>query len=191
MLDKRWIMTYTWEGNTYNDIFLGIDGKSSREAIHKIIPLYREMADRKKAANRQPSKPQIDNPKWDDAKNKKWRDRYQARVKEVRDAASLRRFNEDNKNLLGYMKQRAGYLAMSIEEYWRTHPHAQMWPAPPRNKEEYEKRQKAFEREMAIQEKVRETHKANGTYGFRKDEEETGSIYDQYFPPGDNYKGSR
>lgn len=167
ILDRRWRMTYSWEGQMHQDVFLGTDGRSSGRAIEQIIPVYADLVRRKKASMQQSKNDpgsRGSNPMWDNEKNKKWRDRFYAEVAKVRDLHSQREFEQRHPNLLAYMGKRAGFLEMSIQDYWGKHPHSRFWPAPPQSKEQYEARQKEYERRVKQRDDAIAQQKEAGTY---------------------------
>lgn len=169
ILDNRWSMTYSWEGVLYEKVFLGSNGKESAKAIAKIIPLYKGMVDRKKAERAKKKAPKLrePNPMFDNNKNREWRNRFNEAVKSVRDAESRSYFEHRNPNLIKYMKRRAGILQMSIQEYWFSHPHSNLFPAPPWNQDEFDRRQKILEAKVKQREDAVTQQKAAGTYDPR------------------------
>lgn len=161
MLDKRWTITYTWNGVVHSDIFLGIGGKESREAINRIIPIYRDMAASKKAGKDKPKdKPTAANPMWDVVRNRRGRARWHSGVTD-------RNFFQDNPNLVRYANQPAGFLdRMKIWQYWNLGI-AEMFPAPPRSKEEWDYMQREYhkrvEEDNAARKRMRESWAENDT----------------------------
>lgn len=166
IVDKSWTMTYSWQGNYYNNVFVGTNGRESAQAIAKIIPIYADLVRRRKVILNQGkgTKTKKPNPMFDNEKNREWRDRFNKEIKGVRDSRTHSLFEQYNAHLLKYMKRQAGFLAMTIQEYWFSHPHSNLFPAPPWNQEEFDRRQKVLEATVRDKEHASQLQKEAGTY---------------------------
>jgi hypothetical protein len=150
IFDPRWRMTYTYRvGNTIRmaNIYLGSNGRVAGETIKKMIPGYEKSAV-PPVPKVSKSKALTTDPLFDPNKVRKAFELWNCKIAKVRSTQDLEAFKREYPKLYALMNRKAGFLDMSLYEYLTRHPYSSLFPAPPRSKQEHERRLKAFEKHV-------------------------------------------
>lgn len=168
IVDNSWKMTYTWRGSIYSNVFLGSDGKSSAHTIESLIPVYEKLVNQiLNNSSGQTSSSQTRSKIWDDNYNRRLIEKFNFEVVGLKTIEDHREFQRRNAKLIKFMESKVGYLStlnLTVQEYWFRHPHSRLFPSPPQDKEQYERRQKAYESYLKDKEQAVKHQRDAGTY---------------------------
>jgi hypothetical protein len=155
---RYWTMTYTFKGRHMN-AYIGRTGKEAALTIKETLKGFQSVLEGEKAAQKH-SKPVLTpkkiNPIYDPGLVDKMKSKWDDAMKSLKDTRSVTEFREKEKYLNWFMKQKAGVLNMSMQDYLYKHPHGTLWPTPPKDKQQYEARQRELEKR--IREKERHSY---------------------------------
>lgn len=143
-LRGNWVLHYSINSTAYT-AFAGYDSNDAVRALKEIYKSYprHQRVKAKSASEKGPSKGLLLE---DPHRVKTLFDEWRIAVVKVGHSMTEQEFHERYKHHQWMMSRKAGWLNMPMLTYLTSHPHAMYWPSPPKDKEEFERRNRELER---------------------------------------------
>lgn len=146
--DNKWTLHYTVKKRPIS-IYIGFDSNSAEQLLLKLkYELDQALARRNTALinERMKREDEVDKgdreqPVFVDHIVRMYWHRWEEAIAHIHTQEQMDAYWKTHPKMKAFLNQQAGYLPMSLHRYLSTHPHAKRWPAPPKNEEEYDRRQ--------------------------------------------------
>ncbi len=172
-ISGNWILHYTLNCTAYS-AHIGYDSNDSVRGLKEIFKSYPRH-------ERTSTNSNSDKPKskglliFDPHKVQQLFDEWRSAVTKVGHSMTEEEFHTKYKHHSWMLRRKAGWLEMTMRTYLTNHPHAQYWPSPPRDREEFDRRNRELERI------VREKESRTRTYRDEHPEEFNTAAWKQNF----------
>lgn len=147
-LDRRWKLTYSFRGSVHH-AYIGLNGKEAALTINELkkgfqVVLDGQLAEEKskKPQHKKPEQLAIYNPTLVIKAKEDWN----TNITKIRSDVEWQQFKKDHKFTVWLMSRKAGFLDMSMRQYLFSHPHATLYPTPPKTQQQLDNRTREVER---------------------------------------------
>lgn len=157
MADPRWQLVFVNLNDNMETVYIGSDARTAEKTIRQLHKQYIEaLLVSGQSTSRDPRDLQKQNdPRFNPNVVKSMMERWNE-MRKVKSVAEWKANAKANPDVVAFMKSKAGFLSMTMEDYLYKHPLSHSWPTPPtseqqlkarvRQREEYERQlQKAKE----------------------------------------------